>query len=511
MLRRKTEGSAAVRWPAGLERCRPAAQQRCRDGRVKTQHRWFLQSLLVKELAARQQDVACVQTSVEALKQIVDEEDQEAAEGEEEVFPDHLKFVVDVAVRGGVAHEPRAASAAESEDYVGSLLSILGFCDESTAHDVLSLLKQTARSVTEYADTLDRVLTHDDETPDLQLARQLLALLWVQKTSAHDLIAGLQQGGSIQALLESGLAHDSASTRARAYNCVVQAGMNAAPDSASVDAAVALLCRAALYDLENRLFLLASAWDLLLVNPGSGQTELRDTERLADDGVNDPGPTTALAFLLGYLRYGKADEPAACATAVGAARLVMLHPDGDNSEVLLTRLNAALVRVRQLERAKVGTRKEKKESASRVLPILQEFQARFKESCEEAAEGQPDGEDDEAAPAPSNHGYVGHIANALTWLVVEYLCSLDLDQAEEEEQKSVAEQMESALRQQPFRDQFDNLAGLVSLTTDSNFGLTFEIFAYNLVGNLRDNLPDDVTAEAVESAVGSLRRSFPLS
>ena len=71
--------------------------------------------------------------------------------------------------------------------------------------------------------------------------------------------------------------------------------------------------------------------------------------------------------------------------------------------------------------------------------------------------------------------------------------------------------MESALRQQPFRDQFDNLAGLVSLTTDSNFGLTFEIFAYNLVGNLCDNLPDDVTAEAVESAVGSLRRSFPLS
>ena len=71
--------------------------------------------------------------------------------------------------------------------------------------------------------------------------------------------------------------------------------------------------------------------------------------------------------------------------------------------------------------------------------------------------------------------------------------------------------LEAALRQQPFRDQFDNLAGLVSLTTDSNFGLTFEIFAYNLVGNLRDNLPDDVTAEAVESAVGSLRRSFPLS
>ena len=194
-----------------------------------------------------------MQTSVEALKQIVDEEDQEAAEGEEEVFPDHLKFVVDVAVRGGVAHEPRATSAAESEDYVGSLLSILGFCDESTAHDVLSLLKQTARSVTEYADTLDRVLTHDDETPDLQLARQLLALLWVQKTSAHDLIAGLQQGGSIQALLESGLAHDSASTRARAYNCVVQAGMNAAPDSASVDAAVALLCRAACHCARQQL------------------------------------------------------------------------------------------------------------------------------------------------------------------------------------------------------------------------------------------------------------------
>jgi hypothetical protein len=447
MLRRREEagaaGARAVHWPAGVSSCRPCAAAQLKPSRaVRTEQRWFLQSLLVNELhrdgTSTDADLERVQTDAATLKEVVD------AELESEEFGDHLQFVVDAAATGSATQ--RVQRRDQREAYCGALVDILGFCDEATAHKALGLLKESSASVRDFADAVGALLEHEG-TAAGEVCRRLQALLWLQKASGGDLITGLgHTGAAIAALLECGLSHSDPACRARAADVLLQAGLHAREREAS-DATLLVLCRSALFDAANRPFLLSAAWDLLLVHPNSGSAELA----AASPDVDDEG-TTALALLMGFLRFDQdnpAEVEAACVTALGASKLVMEHTDSDATEVIQCRLNAALVQCRRLDqmRAKAPRRgggagavatvrapqAGKDKDASPLRMILEEFEQLFKLRCErrerEAAETSAAAADADGIAAAGEgevETYDSRIANALTWLVVEHLCNCDL-------------------------------------------------------------------------------------
>ena len=192
--------------------------------------------------------------------------------------------------------------------------------------------------------------------------------------------------------------HADAACRARAANVMLQAGLHSRERDAS-DAALSVLCRSALYDGENRPFLLSAAWDLLLVHPSSSSVTISSSR----DSSTDAEETTVLAFLLGFLRFGEEDSSeleAACITALGAAKLIMHHADLEATEVIQCRLNAALVQCRRLhEIASKGQsqrgrgngsgnsgrapRAGKSKDANPLRVILEDFERRFRLHCEQ--------------------------------------------------------------------------------------------------------------------------------
>ena len=382
-----------VYWPAGVADCRPAAQPKF-SREARAEQRWFLQSLLLQELqrdsTSTDEDLQRVKVTPETLKKAVD------AEIYSEDFPDALQFVVEAvsACSTGQSQWPKDLQ----EQYRGALMEVLGFCDEATARTALGLLKESCSTVVDFADCVGCLLEHEGSGPG-EMCRKLQACLALQKASAGDLIAGLgSTGSSIATLLERGMKHADAACRARAANVMLQAGLHSRERDAS-DAALSVLCRSALYDGENRPFLLSAAWDLLLVHPRSSSITISSSR----DSSTDAEETTVLAFLLGFLRFGEEDSSeleAACITALGAAKLIMHHADLEATEVIQCRLNAALVQCRRLhEIASKGQsqrargngsgnsgrapRAGKSKDANPLRVILEDFERRFRLHCEQ--------------------------------------------------------------------------------------------------------------------------------
>lgn len=132
---------------------------------------------------------------------------------------------------------------------------------------------------------------------------------------------------------------------------------------------------------------------------------------------------------------------------------------------------------------------------------------------------------------------------------MEHLCDCDLSSATEatadDTDNEIEARLHNALSLSPFRQQFDNFASLIQLSTDSaqvrlrnhssslasyvfsteefvfaNQGLTFEIFEQNLCDNLLGNLQQSqskgtadlvVSAETLHAVLGTLRSSFTKS
>lgn len=409
---------ARVYWPPGVSDCRPAGQAKFSRA-ARAEQRWFLQSLLVQELrrdgGAADADLERVQITPEALKMAVD------AELYAEDFPDTLQFVVDAVSPG--CTDPIARSKSHRDSFRAALLEILGFCDEATAHTALGLLKYSSVTVRDFADSVGCLLEHEGSAVG-EVCRKLQALLWLQKASSDDLILGLDHiGSAITALLECGLGHADASCRARTADVVLQAGLHSREHNrAAGNAAVAVLCRSALYDAENRPFLLSAAWDLLLVHPSSSFATLNSSTdnsgcEASADSMKNEQPTTVLAFLLGFLRVGQRDKSpeleAACITGLGAAKLIMHHTDLESAEVIQCRLNAALVQCRRIDEIRNknnqrhgsgnisrAPRAGKDKGANPLRIILEEFEIRFKQHCNQL------GMEEVRFPVPLHFGWV---------------------------------------------------------------------------------------------------------
>ena len=386
---------STVYWPAGVADCRPAAQPKfSRESRAE--QRWFLQSLLLQELqrdsTSTDEDLQRVKVTPETLKKAVD------AEIYSEDFPDALQFVVEAVSACSIRGKDQWTKELQ-EQYCGALMEVLGFCDENTAHTALGLLKESSSTVVDFADCVGCLLEHEGSGTG-EMCRKLQACLALQKASAGDLITGLGSiGSSIATLLERGMGHDDAACRARAANVLLQAGLHSRERDAS-DAALTVLCRSALYDGENRPFLLSAAWDLLLVHPSSCSATVDNNRNSSMDAEE----TTALAFLLGFLRFGQEDSSeleAACITALGAAKLIMHHADLEATEVIQCRLNAALVQCRRLHeiRSKQNhrpgsgsgnsgklSRAGKSKDTNPLRIILEDFERRFRLHCDQLGE-----------------------------------------------------------------------------------------------------------------------------
>ncbi len=382
----------SVFWPAGVTDCRPAGQAKFSSA-ARAEQRWFLQSLLVQELqrdaASTDADRERVQVKPETLKTAVD------AELYAEDFPDTLQFVVDAVSTCSMAQGPLPKTLHDS--YRGALIEVLGFCDEATADKALGLLKESSTTVCDFADSVGCLLEHDGSAAG-EMSRKLQAALWLQKASACDLITGLGSvGSSIAALVTAGLRHADAGCRARAADVILQASLHSRRDASST--ALSVLCRSALYDAENRPFLLSAAWDILLVHPSSSFATI--TSSSSRDSMLHTESTTILAFLLGFLRFSQEDDcelQAACVTALGAAKLIMHHPDLESTEVIQCRLNAALVQCRRLDdihsknsqrhrhvksKTSRAPRAGRNKDANPLRIILEDFELRFRLHCDQ--------------------------------------------------------------------------------------------------------------------------------